>query len=520
MWNWLAIVITVLAPIAHAAQQPALWLYCPTNLLPPKNVDQLEQLWKRAAAAGYTHVLLADSKFSRLGEMPREYFRNCDRVKQIARDLKIEILPAEFDVGYSNDVLSQDPNLAEGLPVKDTLFVVQGGEAHCVADPPVSLDKISWKDEVVQVEGSTATIHDHPENARLVFKLKLPPFRCYHVSVQVRTEGYTGHPEIHPIGGQVTLNYQNIRVERTQDWKTYDIVFDSLNNTDVNLYLGVWGGAKGTLQWRDWKIEEVGLVNVLRRAGTPCVVRGENEKLYVEGKDYEHIEDPHMGNVPWKGEYQSWHEPPTIKTKLADGTKLRVSWYYPPIIYDGQVAGCISDPKFMELLADQSKRMKQLWGTPGYMMSHDEFRCCNWDESCEKRHETPGKMLAENLRQCTRLVKPQQAYVWSDMFDPFHNAVKGPYFLVNGPWAGSWEGLEPDVIVLNWNYGKRDESLRFFADRGNRQIIAGYYDGPLSNWQNWLQSATKVRGVVGYMYTTWVHNYDKLEEFAKMSRGG
>ena len=86
-------------------------------------------------------------------------------------------------------------------------------------------------------------------------------------------------------------------------------------------------------------------------------------------------------------------------------------------------------------------------------------------------------MLAENVRACSDLLKPATAYVWNDMFDPFHNAVKGPYYLVNGPWTGSWEGLDKDVVIVNWNYGKRDESLKFFADRGHRQLIAGYYDG-------------------------------------------
>ena len=505
---------------ARAQEKPQLWFYYPTNLLPPKNVDKLEALWKRAAAAGYDHVLLADSKFSRLPTLPREYFRNCERVKQIAADLHIRIVPAEFPIGYSNDLLSNDPNLAEGLPVKGTLFVVHDGEARCQADPAVELNKLAFHDDDVKIESNVATVHDHAGNARLVFHLKVPAFRCYHVSVSIKTQDYTGHPEIHPIAGGRTLNHENVRVARTQDWKPYDVVFDSLDNTDVNLYLGVWGSASGTLQWKDWKIEEVGLINVLRREGAPCTVMLEDGKPCAEGKDYQRIEDPQMGNIPYAGEYKSYHEPPVIKTALPEGTRLRVSWYYPPLIYDGQVSACISEPKTKQLLAEQSKRMKEVWGSDGYMMSYDEFRCFNWDASCEATKLTPGQMLADSVRECTKLVSPQQAYTWNDMFDPFHNAVEGPYYLVNGPWTGSWEGLDKSVIIMNWNHGKRDRSLKFFADRGHRQILCGYYDNDLSQWKQWLVSAANVKGVVGYMYTTWRNDYSKLEEFARMSRSG
>lgn len=512
-----AILLFILVSFAKAENKPDLWLYYPVNLLPDQNVDKLDELWRRAAAAGYNHVLLADSKFNRLAGMPKSYFRNCERVKQIAKELHIQIVPAEFDLGYSNDMLSNDPNLAEGLPVKDTPFVVHDGQARCEADPKVELKKPSYKDDVVQIESGVATVRDNPQNARIVYALKVPPFRCYHVSADIKTDHYTGQPEIHPIAGDRTLNWQSLHVQPTQDWTHVDVVFDSLDNTNVNLYLGVWGSAQGTLRWRNWKIEEAGLVNVLRREGAPCVVRTEDGEQLLEGRDYDRIEDPLMGNVPYAGEYQSWHEPPTIHTHLPNGTRLRVSWYYPPIVYDEEIAACISDPKTSQLLAEQARRMRELWGADGYMMSYDEFRCCNWDESCERRKQTPGQMLAESLRQCTKLVQPQQAYTWNDMFDPFHNAVQGPYFLVNGTWAGSWEGLDASVIILNWNHGKRDQSLKFFADRGNRQILCGFYDNDLSEWTQWLESGKKIKGVVGYMYTTWRGDYSKLEKFAQMS---
>ena len=71
---------------------------------------------------------------------------------------------------------------------------------------------------------------------------------------------------------------------------------------------------------------------------------------------------------------------------------------------------------------------------------------------------------------------------------------------------------------MNWNYGKRDESLKWFADRGHRQVIAGYYDSDLSQMRNWIDSASKVKGVVGYMYTTWRSDYGAIEKFAGLFR--
>src|SRR2546425_2383464 len=106
------------------------WIYCAQNLWVDKNIDTLETLLRRAAKAGYTHVLLSDSKFSKLGDMDARYFRNIERVKKIASELKLEIIPALFSIGYSNDLLWHDPNLIEAMPVRDALFVVEHGRAH------------------------------------------------------------------------------------------------------------------------------------------------------------------------------------------------------------------------------------------------------------------------------------------------------------------------------------------------------------------------------------------------------
>src|ERR1041385_4582841 len=115
------------------------WIYCAQNLWVDKNIDELEALFERAAKAGYTHVLLSDSKFAKLGDMDTRYFRNIERLKKLAAELQLEIVPAVFPVGYSNDLLWHDPNLIEALPVQDALFVVQGGVARLQPDPVVVL---------------------------------------------------------------------------------------------------------------------------------------------------------------------------------------------------------------------------------------------------------------------------------------------------------------------------------------------------------------------------------------------
>src|SRR6266568_4260263 len=134
------------------------WLYCSQNLWVDENIDKLETLFGRASTAGYTHVLLSDSKFAKLGDMDARYFRNIERVKKRAAELHLQIVPALFAVGYSNDLLWHDPNLIEALPVREALFVVRNGVATIQPDPPVTLKGVDfsdlkqwdWKDDTVR----------------------------------------------------------------------------------------------------------------------------------------------------------------------------------------------------------------------------------------------------------------------------------------------------------------------------------------------------------------------------------
>lgn len=519
--------LSAVSPRAAAAE---LWLYCSQNLWVDKNIDELETLFQRAGKAGYTHVLLSDSKFSKLGDMDARYFRNVARVRRFAASAGLEIVPALFSVGYSNDLLWHDPNLIEALPVRDALFVVQGGAARLLPETPTGfkggdfsdLKQWGWHDPTVVADRGAALIRNPDgQNARLSQKLRLTPFRQYHVSVRVKSQDFRGTPEIKVLVGNHALNYDALRVKPTQDWTVHHAVFNSLTNTAAQLYLGCWGARTGSLWLDDVTVQEIALVNLVRRDGAPLSVRREDGPALAEGVDFQRLVDPLMGVKPWRGAYDVYHQPPVLRTALPDGTRLRVSYHHGVTVHEDQAMICPSEPRTLELLRDQARRMHAAWGAKRYMMSHDEIRVLNWCDACRKRNLDAGALLADHVRACVdilREVNPGgRIYVWSDMFDPHHNARKN-YYLVRGDLAGSWLGLDRDVTILPWYFEKRADSLAFFAGRGHRQIIAGYYDHRPEQIADWLAAARPHAGVEGVMYTTWQRNYRDLERFAEAVR--
>jgi hypothetical protein len=536
--NWLMTAIAIFSSAAVffdpgqlAAQPMERWVYAPANFLVPAQVDRVEKLMRDAAALGYTHFLVSDSKFSRLHELDERYFKHIARINSVAKELNLKLVPAVFPVGYSNDLLSQNVNLAEGLPVKEARFEIHGGVATLKSDHELHLpdfqDRRSWNfiDPTLKAEGDALKAVDPDgENCRVMKTVAVKPFRHYHISVRVKTRDFKGKPQIavlEPDTGR-RLCHTNLNVDRTEDWTTQHITFNSLKNEKVNVYLGAWAPTTGSFWMSDAAIEECGLLNVLRRDGTPLtVVTEENTpRVLKEGEDFEAVADERLGVVPYSGEYEVWHESPSIRMKgqWADGTVLRVSWYHPHVIYDGQVCACVTEPDLVKLLQEQAENVEKIFPATDRMMSHDEWRVMGWDQSFALTGKTPGQVAADNVRNCTRLLqklhRDRRIAVWNDMFDPHHNAVDN-YYLVNGDLAKSWEGLDKSVIIMNWNFGFRTESLKFFAERGHSQILAGYYDADAEQIGKWLDTVekNKIKGVLGVMYTTWHQDYSQLKEF-------
>lgn len=522
----LAVVTSLLFAVPASGERLQRWLYYSVNLWVDSNVSTLTSVLNRAAAAGYTHVLLNDSKFSHLGDMDAHYFANVNYIRGVAMSLGIEIVPAVFPIGYSNDILFQDPNLIEALPVTNALLVVSNGIAVVQPDPVVAfrggdfsnLALWDWKDNtVISSNGAACVVNPNGQNARIVQTMQVTPFRQYHISVRAKTLNFLGTPEVKVLASGLALNYNSLGAQYTQDWTTHHVVFNSLTNRAVTVYFGCWDGTTGTLFWDDALIEEVAFLNLVRRPGAPLVVQRENGPQLAEGVDYPAFKDPAMGVKPWNGSYDVYHTPPTFQVNATNGTRLRASYCHAVTVYDDQAMICPSEPATTNLLWDQARRVHAAFQAKGYMMSHDEIRVMNWCPACQQRNLDAGAMLADNVRACIQILRQVNPggdiYTWSDMFDPFHNAHAN-YYLVRGNLTNSWLGLDPQVVILPWNISTATNSMQFFSGRGHRQVLAGYYDSGPTQITRWLNAAQPFPGTLGVMYTTWRGAYSDLEAFA------
>lgn len=532
------------------------WLYSMFNLQVNESADRVVALIDRASRAGYNGLILADYKLNILDRVPDHYFKNVERVRKAAEKAGIEIIPAVFPIGYSDGLLAHDPNLAEGLPAEAT-FGVAGGKVSQVKDSRGQIKnggledangdtfagfgfqddpgKASFADrEIVHGGKVSCRMQDTSRtstdgNCRLIQKVAVRPRGCYRFSCWVKTKdlGSPGNFHLNVIGAGPNgrqLVFHEGGIEPTRDWTRVSVVFNSIDQEEVNLYVGLWGGSTGTVWVDDLELERLALVNVLRREGCPVVVK-QGETVMEEGHDFEPIADPTLGQVPYAGEYEFDHEGPTLKltkgSRIRPGAMIQVSYYHPILTHGSQVMCCPSEPKVYELLRDQARRVNDLLHPKTFFMGFDEVRVMNWCGACQSRKRTSGQLLADCARKATAILKginpKAEVVTWSDMFDPNHNAVKA-YYLVNGTLEGSWEGLPKEVIIANWNGGQRAPSLRFFSDRGHRQVVAGYYDAGLENFRRWDEASQRIPDVIGFLYTTWQARYDDLEAFGEAMR--
>lgn len=319
----LALVAIAGAVFAWAGKKiyPDRWVYVSRSFDSDRDVDDIRNIARTASEHGLTGIVL--SGMDRISLGTPAYFDRLTQVKKIADSDHLEIIPSGFGTGYGGAILSHDKNLAEGMAVKGALFVAGQTEARFRADSPARLlnggfeqfsgntvKEFSTQDQPgVKTFVDTNVFHsgraslrienfggDKEENVRLVQQIRVTPYRCYRVRAWVKTEGAA--PESLFSIKAYTADHRDLspfepRLAATSDWKQVATAFNSWYADRIDLNVGVFEGVKGKLWVDDVELDEVGLMNVIRRDGAPLEVRDEKTgTVYQEGRDFAAISDP------------------------------------------------------------------------------------------------------------------------------------------------------------------------------------------------------------------------------------
>jgi hypothetical protein len=538
---WLLASCLIVSNLSAAHPERFVWVFG-WGLGNDADVSEIRKVLDSAGKAGLNGAVVSFG-LDTLCKRDAEYFRRLEAVRQVCDSNKLELIPTVFSVGYGGGILSHNPNLAEGLPVVDAPFVVSGNEARFVPDATVQLmnggfeeftgnkfrgfgfhddpGKVSFPDTNT-VHGGRASLRlenfgtDAHGHGRVMQTVKVKPQQCYRVSVWVKTEGLQPTSAFRCIAlvGDRELAPRQFKLPATTDWKKISFLFNSLNHDKVNLYAGLWEGKAGKVWLDDWSIEEAGPVNVLHRPGTPVTVRSQDgATTYIEGKDYARLASPEF-NV-WRGDSATAVLKLLPGSRIQGGEHLRVSWYHSMLIHDSQVTTCMAEPELYEIFDHEAKLLAERLKPRRVLLGTDEVRMGGTCKACSGRDmaQLLGECVSKQAASVRRYSPQAQVYVWSDMFDPNHNAHPN-YYLVQGAFTGSWQHVSTNLVMAVWGGAPREESLRFFAEQGFPVLIACYYDAAdLSDVKNWISLSKPMSNVRGFMYTPWTKRYDLLPEF-------
>lgn len=510
-----------------------------------QELSEVGRVVTNAAGAGLNGAVVSCGLDLLCRKKPEE-LRRLDALSAMCASNGLAFIPAVFSVGYGGGTLAHDRNLAEGFPVENAPLLVKGREARLVAGASPMIKNGDFEQHNgdrfsgygfhdgpgVQSFADTVTVHDgrvamrmenfraHPNgNARIMQEIRVTPRRCYRLSLWIKTQGLDTADgfRVSVLAGSRSLTPVDLKVPATGGWKRYTMLFNSASFETLRIYAGVWGGRAGTFWTDDWAIEEIGPINVLKRPGTPVTVRSADGAVtFEEGRDYEPLIDP--AYTPYFIDRPAVPLKLTAGSRIKDGDTVRASWYHSLSINDGQVSVCMAEPAVFDIWDHEAKLLAERYRPSAVMLNMDEVRMAGTCGACRGRDlgELVGACVARQVTILRKHLPGVRVFVWSDMFDPNHNA-HGDYYLTEGDYTGSWKHLPRDLTIAVWGGAPREKSLRFFAEQGFGMIGACYYDADdLGDVRAWVGMGRGIPQVCGFMYTPWQKKYDLLGGFGAL----
>lgn len=529
---------------AETAPMADRWFYAAFGVGDDAQTEELIALIGKASDAGLNGMLWACGveDYARWNDA---WKARLAKVKEAADAAGIEIIPIIWSVGYST-MLGFDPNLAEGVPIRRLPMTVKDGRAEFAPETVelVNGDMESWdgdrptdcafcdatgvrsfRDGAVFHSGEASLrfenlASDEHGHGRLMKEVTLAPNRLYRASVWMKVENARGNImiQVHKkSGGEIGNTRLNLRPGESADWKEYSVVFRTPDDGAVRLYAGVWDGTEDKIWLDDFSLEPVGLVNPIRRDGTPITVVDSDGTPLDEGKDWTL---PEFKLRPWDSRAESLRLTIPEGSRIADNATVYVDYYYPPLVGAPQIGTCMSEPELYRLFEESARVVTETLAPSKWFLSMDEIRCAGTCRACHERNISLAAILGDCITKQYEIIQRAtpgaDVYIWSDMLDPNHNAHSN-YYSCDGDYTGVWEMVPKELIISCWYHKIREKSMKFFSDLGFRTQAAAYYDADtLDGCADWLKTCRETPRCTGIMYTTWRHRYGLLEDFGKM----
>ena len=146
------------------------------------------------------------------------------------------------------------------------------------------------------------------------------------------------------------------------------------------------------------------------------------------------------------------------------------------LINDSQVTVCMAEPQLYEIFDHEAKLLAEHLQPRSVLLNTDEIRMGGTCQACQGRNmgELVGECVTKQAEILRNHIPSVEIYIWSDMFDPNHNA-HGNYYLVKGDFTDSWKHVPKHLIMAVWGGEPREASLKFFSEQGFRHLVARHY---------------------------------------------
>jgi hypothetical protein len=501
-----------------------------------------------AARKNHINAAVVSIGLDTLCKASPDYLRRLKAVNQSSEQNNVELIPSIFSVGRGDAVLAHDRNLAEGVPVEDAPFVVQGGEGRLAPSSAVRFTnagfeefdsntpkgfervdqpgEVSFADTEIRHGGRTSLRLEHFGAASggrgmAMQTIQVQPLRCYRFSLWVKTDGLQPADALRLVvqAGGRDLVPRQFPLPASSDWRKLTMLFNSLGFDKVTIQAGVWGGKAGKVWLDDWSIEEVGPVNVLHRPGTPVTVRSEaGTVVYTEGKDFAPLQDPHLD--PWHDDGEALPLKLLPGSRIHEGDHLKVSWYHSMVIDDSQVTVCMAEPALYDVFDDEARMLVENLHPRSVLLEMDRVRMGGTCRACRghKMGELLGECITKQASILRNYASSLEVYAWSGMLDPNCDAHSN-YYLVDGDFAGSLDNVPKNLIMLVRGSTSLEASLGFFSGQGRRTLVACPSEADnLQEVEGWIKVAAQTPKLRGLMFMPPGKNYSLLATFADLLR--